>query len=116
VATSSRSSRDVGHDVSLARKVEALVAGIVDPRVRVDVMSTVNFLYSLFVRGKVSEEEVFRDLVDVCSTVIRLSEPGLAEEEVRDRASSIADGLLTAMKVEGLSRRALYRYLARTPL
>jgi len=100
--------------MSLSQKVLALVAGIDNPKVRFDIMSTVNFLFNLFISGRVNEEQLRGDLFEICLSVLTESSPELTEEEIRKRASMLADELVRTMKIEGVSKRALARF-ARLP-
>jgi len=99
--------------MSLSQKVLALVSGIDNARVRFDIMSTINFLYSLYCSGRINEDQLRDDLADICFTVISESNPDLSEDEVRKRANVLADDLTRTMKIAGVRRRALARFASR---
>ena len=92
------------------QKVQALIAGIGDHKVRVDVASTINFLADLYGSGRVNEEEIRKDLLDICVDVIRASYPEFQDEEVRKRASIVAEELFQSMRVERMVGRMMARY------
>jgi hypothetical protein len=99
--------------MSLSQKVLALVSGIDNPRVRIDIMSTINFLFDLYTSGRVNEEQLRTDLFDICQTIVSECNPDLLEDEVRKRASLLVDELARTMKVEGLRARTLSRFAGR---
>jgi hypothetical protein len=91
----------------LMAKVQALIAGIDDPRARVDVAATIKLLADLYVHGRIGEDDLRRDLTDVVRTVVSYTMPDLLEEDIRDRVELIVDDLVRAIKIEGLRMRAL---------
>ena len=95
--------------MTLWTKVNALLAGIPDSKARIDIASTINLLYGLFVRGEVSEDQLRSDLVEICETVIEAANPLLPREEARARAEAVADDLIRTMKVEGVEYRVRSR-------
>jgi hypothetical protein len=99
--------------MSLSQKVSALVSGIMNPRDRFEVMSTIYFLFDVYSSGRINEEQLRTDLVDICSTVLAETNPELTEDEIRKRANVLADELARTMKVEGLRRRTLARFASR---
>ena len=96
--------------MSVALKVKALIAALPDPASAMNVASTINFLFNLFSNGKINEEDLRRDLRDICSTVMNITNPDLSEEEIRKRVEVVVDELVEAMKVESLSRRVMARF------
>jgi hypothetical protein len=96
--------------MSLMQKVQALIAGIEDPKVRLDVASTIKFLSDLYGSGRANEEEVRSDLFDICADVIRMSNPALVEDEVRKRASIVADELFQTIRIELVMGRTMAKY------
>jgi hypothetical protein len=95
--------------MTLWTKVNALLAGIPDPKARVDIASTINLLHGLFVRGEVSEDQLRSDLVEICETVIEAANPLVTREEARARAEAVADDLIRTMKVESVHYRVRMR-------
>jgi len=96
--------------MSLVQKINALTAGISDPRIKMEIAKTINFLFGVYCTGRVSEEEIRSDLIEICKTILIETNPDLLEEDIRKRANFLADELLRTMKIEGMSKRALARY------
>jgi len=96
--------------MSLTQKIQALVSGIDDPRMRMDVASTITFLADLYGNGRISREDLARDLYDICVDVLRASNPELLDEEIAERARILADELLQAIRLSRLAQRTIYRY------
>ena len=99
--------------MSLSQKLLALVSGIDNPKVRIDIMSTVNFLFDLYTSGRINEDQLRGDLYDICRTIVSECNPDLVEDEARKRASVLVDELVRTMKVEGLRARTLSRFAGR---
>jgi len=93
--------------MSVTQKVLALVSGLPSGKARMDVASTINFLFGLYMDGRINEDQLRNDLYDICREVISMSYPELLEDEVRKRASMVADDLVKAMKVEGMAKRKI---------
>jgi hypothetical protein len=96
--------------LSVALKVKALTAALPDPASAMNVASTINFLFNLFSNGKINEEDLRRDLRDICRTVLNITNPDLTEEDVRKRVEVVVDELVESMKIESLSRRVMARF------
>jgi len=99
--------------MSLMSKVQALIAGITSPRVRLDVAGTINFLYELYASGRINEEQLRSDLFEICFEVIAMSNPDLMDEEIRERTGIVVDDLVRTMKIEGVRRRMIARFTSR---
>jgi len=95
--------------MSLTQKVLALISGLDNPKARMDVASTINFLYDLFLDGRITEGQLKDDLYDICREVIAMSNPDLLEDEVRKRSAIVAEELVKTMKIEGLAKRTISR-------
>jgi hypothetical protein len=96
--------------MTLSQKIQALVSGIDDPKIRFDVASTLNFLFNLFSSGRINEDQLSSDLREVCRTVVEVSNPELMEDEVRARVDILVDELVRTMKIEGLVKRVMTRF------
>jgi len=96
--------------LSVALKVKTLMAALPDPASAMNVASTINFLFNLFSNGKINEEDLRRDLRDICRTVLNITNPDLTEEDVRKRVEVVVDELVESMKIESLSRRVMARF------
>jgi hypothetical protein len=95
--------------MTLWTKINALLAGIGDPKTRIDIASTINFLYNLFSHGGISEDQLRQELTEICATVIEVSNPILPKDEVLKRAEAEADDLIKTMKVESIHYRVRLR-------
>jgi len=102
--------------MSLQAKILSLISGITDTVVRVDVASTINYLYEVYASGRVKGEEVRRELFAVCSDVVSGVHPELSEEEVRRIANGMADEFMRIFRVESLRRRIMARFRGRVGL
>jgi ubiquitin C-terminal hydrolase len=98
------------------QKVLALISGIDDPRTRVDIMSTINFLFDLYCNNKIGEDQLRGDLTEICSQIISATHPELTEEDIRKRVSIVVDDLMKTMRIEGLRRLTIYRFRTSIPI
>lgn len=96
--------------MSLQTKIMELITGLRDPMMRVDVAATINYMSDLFNMGKISEEELFENLTEICMTVFKETKKGLDEEALKDIAEKEANELIKAIKLSGLRRRMSARY------
>lgn len=96
--------------MSLMSKVRALISGIDDPKVRLDVAQTINFLAGLYSIGRINDNQLKDDLFEICSDVISYSNPELDAEEIRRRASAVAEELYKSIRIERVSHRIGVRY------
>jgi hypothetical protein len=95
--------------MTLWTKVNALLAGISDPKTRIDIATSINYLYNLFSHGAISEDQLRSDLKEICASVIESSNPLLTEEEAMRRAEAVADDLIRTMKLESIHHRVRVR-------
>jgi len=102
--------------VSLQAKILSLIAGITDPVVRVDVASTINFLFDVYAGGGIKEDELRSELYSICVDVISGVHPELTEEEVRRISRTTAEEFMRIFKVESLRRRIMTRIRGRISL
>jgi len=93
--------------MSLMQKLQALTAGIEDPKVKFDIMGTINFLADLYSSGKINDENLRNDLLDICRTVVEITNVDLTKEEIEARAKLIADDLFLEIKVRNLRKRII---------
>jgi len=96
--------------VSLEAKVFQLVSKLRDPTMRIDVASSIKFLADVYRLGRANEEDIFNDLMDICMTVYKETEPDLSDEEVRDKAEDTAKDLMRIIKITGVTRRVSQKY------
>jgi hypothetical protein len=93
--------------MSLMQKLQALTARIEDPKVKFDIMGTINFLADLYSSGKISDEDLRNDLLDICRTVVEITNVDLTKEEIEARAKLIADDLFLEIKVRNLRKKVI---------
>jgi len=93
-----------------------LIAGITDPMVRIDVASTINYLFAIYTDGTINEGEARNALREVCTDVVYVLYPEFTEEEIRKRVASMVEGFMRAFKLESTVRRMLSRFRPRAGL
>jgi len=102
--------------LSLQAQILNLLSGITDPTVRMDVASTINYLFSLYRDGHASEDQIRDDLYEVCLNVVGIMHPELTEEEVRKKSRTMVEQFIRAFRLESISRRAFARFRGATGL
>ena len=100
--------------MSLQAKVVSLLSGIADPATRIDIASTIHYLFELYVTGGAREEDIRRSLVEICIDVLTYSRPELTFPERKEKAEQLADEFIRAFRIESLHRRMVSRF--RPPL
>lgn len=96
--------------MSLQALVLSLIGGIDDPAIRMDVSSTIYFLRDLYIDGKISEEDLRRELRSIIDTVLDATHPELLPEEKEKKVSELVDQLMRAIRLSTLRIRTLSRY------
>jgi len=102
--------------LSVQAKIMNLLSGITDPTVRVDIASTVNYLFSVYSGGHANEDEIRDCLYEVCLDVISVTHPELIEEEVRKKSRTLVEEFIRAFRLESTRRRMLSRFRGRVGL
>jgi len=102
--------------MSLARRITNLIAGVTDPMVRMDIASTINYLFSIYADGTAPEDRIRDALYEILMDVLTATKPELTIEEIRDKARILVDEFMSAFKLESLSRRIRTRYRIRPPI
>ena len=100
--------------MSLSQMVLALLSKITDPKTRIDLMTTINYLKNVYMSGRGSDEEIKKDLRDVAAEIIRLSNPDLLEEEIAPRAEVVAEELFRRFKLESMRYRLAAKYKSKS--
>jgi len=90
------------------RKLQEILSDVPDHRTRLDVASTVNYLANLFSRGTINEEQLKEELTKILVEVLDYTQPS-SPEELKNRAESVAQDLIRAIKVDTVSRRVAAR-------
>jgi len=99
--------------VSLQARIINLISGITDPALRIDVASTINYLFTVFSDGTINETEARNSVREVCMNVISVIYPEFTEEEVRRRVDTMVEEFMRAFKLESTVRRMFGRYRPR---
>ena len=96
--------------MSLRDLTLSLLSGIKDPRVRIDVSTTIYYLRDVYSTGRVSEEEIRESLYEVIETIIKVKEPDLLPEERKKKVERLVEQFMDAIKLE-TSRIRIQRVL-----
>jgi len=91
--------------MSVARKIINLIAGIDDPAIRMDIATTINYLFSIFSDGLAKEDQIRDALYEVFIDVLTSTKPELTDEEIKKKSRILVDDFMTAFKLESLHRR-----------
>jgi len=96
--------------MSLQAKILSLLSGIDDPATRIDIASTIRYLFEVYVHGQASDADVKRSLVEICTDVLMYSHPELTPPEIKKKSEELAEEFMRAFRIEGLRIRALSRF------
>ena len=96
--------------MSLQAKIQELIKDIPDPTVRIDIASTISFLADIYTMHSADEDEVLKDLIDVCYSVYTVTRPDLDEKDRRQLAEKKANEIMIAIKMRGMTRRMASKY------
>ncbi|MEM2196419.1 MAG: hypothetical protein QXH10_09270 [Ignisphaera sp.] len=94
-------------DMSLSMLIKNLIAPITDPATRIDIATTINYLFSVYLEGADSEDRIRAGLYEVCETVLRATHTDLTEAELKDAVEKIVNDFMKAFKLEALRHRVL---------
>jgi hypothetical protein len=98
--------------MSLQSKIRVLIAGIEDMNSRINVASTISYLYDLYSNGRISEEQVRDDLYDVLFEVMRFLKPNLVEDALKKVTEDLVEDFVRTFKLESASKRVMAKYRA----
>jgi len=93
--------------MSLQNLIMSLLSNIRDPAVRIDVASTINYIYSIYISGNISEDQARDALYEVCSDVIRATAVAMTEDEIRKKTNLLVEEFIKAFRLEGIRRRVM---------
>ena len=96
--------------MSLQALVLSLVSGIDDPKVRMDICSTIYFLRDLYLEGKITEGQLRKDLMDIVTTIISAKHPELLPDEVKKKAERVVADIIRSYKLSTLRVSVIKRY------
>ena len=100
--------------MSYMRYVLSLLSGVEDAAVRADVVRTVEFLRLVYITGRVPEEEIFNDLVELFRDLLLQKHPELTVEEATEKAREVAGELIREWRIGFRLRVAMERYGGRS--
>jgi len=95
--------------MSLQSKILSLLSGVTDVTLRMDVASTINYLFQLYEAGEIEEQRIRRELWGVCYDVVRALHPELTDSEVKDESSKLEDEFIKIFRLESARRRIFTR-------
>ena len=103
--------------MSLQAKILSLIADITDPAMRIDIASTINYIFSLYTTGHFKDDEIRNALRDIIRDVIAIVHPELTDEEIRKKTKDLVEDFMRAFRVESARRRlfATLGKLVRSP-
>jgi len=99
--------------VSLQVRIINLISGITDPAVRMDVASTINYLFTIFSDGTINETEARNAVREVCMDVVSVMYPEFTKKEIRSRVDTMVEEFMRAFKLESTVRRMFGRFRPR---
>jgi len=88
----------------------SLISDLKDPVARMDIASTINYVYSIFSSGHANENQVRDTLYDIIVDVLRATRFDLTDEEIKKKAASLTDEFIKAFRVESVRRRVMSRF------
>jgi hypothetical protein len=96
--------------VSVSNLIASLVSNLPDPALRMDVASTIKYLFDIYSSGRVKDEEIKQSLYEVCREVISATSVNLLPEEIQKLANEKAEEFLKAFRLESISRRVSAKF------
>lgn len=96
--------------MSLMAKVRALIAGIEDTHIRVDVATSIKYLFELYADGRAREQDILDDLRELLASVLSETKPEATPDEIMKLSSVLAEEFIRTFKVEGSARRLMSKY------
>jgi len=105
----SRKRRSEASAVSLQASILELIGGITDASIRTSIVTAISAMADAYRRGRITEEELRRDLANLCFDVLDFKNPFKDAEELRKEAERWAERLLRLIKLESMRMRYLTR-------
>jgi len=94
----------------------SLLSGILDPTTRVDIASTIQYIFDLYSSGRISDADAKNALYEICVEVLRATKPDLTDEEIKENAAELSEQFIKAFRIEGLRRRMLSQLRGKLPI
>lgn len=95
--------------MSLHNLIMSLISDLRDPTIRIDIASTINYIYSLFSSGNINENQARDAIYDVIVDVLRATRFDMTDEEIKKKAASLTDDFIKAFRIESIRRRVSSR-------
>jgi len=96
--------------MGLSTKIANLLSGISDPTTRIDIASTINYLFSIYSSGKANENEIRDALYEILTDVLRATHPELVEEEIKKKARTLVEDLMQSFRMESAVKRTISKF------
>lgn len=91
--------------MSLQSKVLSLITDITDPAIRMDIASTIYFMFDLYSSGSVKESDVKMALTNIITDVLGALHPEWTDEELKAKVKDMVNDFLRIFKLESVRRR-----------
>jgi len=96
--------------MSLHNLITSLISSLKDPVARMDIASTIRYIFDVFSSGGANENQVRDALYDVIVDVLSATRFDLTDEEIKKKAASLTDEFIRAFRVESVRRRVLSKF------
>lgn len=93
--------------MSLQSLILSLLDGITDPKERSDIASTIFFFANLYETGRINDDQLTHDVIEVVSHALDITHPELLPDEKKKKVSEISRQIIGAIKITTLRRRAI---------
>jgi hypothetical protein len=93
--------------MSLQNIILSIISGITDPSIRLDIATTINYIFGLYCDRSVGEDEIRKSLYEICHDVISYTSPELSGEALVNAVNMKVDELMRAFRLESLKRRTI---------
>lgn len=93
--------------MSLQSKVLTLLADITDPAVRMDIASTIYFMFDLYSSGSIKESDVKQTLTNIITDVLGALHPEWTDEELKAKVKDMVNEFIRVFKLETVRRRTM---------
>jgi len=95
--------------MSLQMMIMNLISGIRDPTTRIDIASTIHYLFDIYAGGHANEGDIRNSIFDICRDVLRFKFPDLTEDEIREKAGEMTEEFMRVFRLESARRRVMSR-------
>ena len=96
--------------MSLQSLVLTIISDITDPATRMDISSTIFFLRDLYFSGRISQEELRKELTSVVDTVFKAVHPEWLPDERKAKVKEIVDQLVRAITLSAVKTHLFSKF------